>query len=122
MLLGSYIALITTLINKTEDGTLTWQKGKSRLGYETISKGNRFLIDKYFASANGNESAGCLNLSIFENDILVAEIVLCNAFDDQKQDYSLLNDLYSKVEASQLGAKKNSDIPLINAITQSLQA
>jgi hypothetical protein len=122
MLLNAHKGLIKVLITKTEDGTFTWTKAKSRLGYETNPRGNRFLIDKYFASANGSESAGCLNLSIFESEVLVAEIVLCNAFDDQKADYALLNELYTKVEELQLGVKKDSEIPLINSITQSLQA
>ena len=121
MLLSEHKALIEELIKKTDSAVLTWAKGKSRLSYQVNFENNRFSIDKYFASVKGNESAACLNLSIFEKDALLSEIVICKAFDDRKEDYNLLNGLYTKVEALVSGPGKNSEISVLASITQSLQ-
>jgi hypothetical protein len=121
MLLSEHKALIEELIKKTDSAILTWTKGKSRLSYLANFENNRFWVDKYFAQVKGSELAACLNLSIFEKDNLLSEIVICKAFEDRKADYNLLNGLYTKVEALVSGPGNNSEISALASITQSLQ-
>src|SRR5882762_5319474 len=96
MLTEQHRIFIQVLIDKTDSHAITWMKGNSRFSYRATNKENNFKVDKYFA---GNDNSSCLNLSTFDkNGVLLMEIVLCKVFDDQREDYDLLNSLYTKVE------------------------
>jgi hypothetical protein len=120
MLQKEHKDLINILVKKTAENGMTWGKGLGRLSYQSMYKGRKFLIDKYFASLSG-ESAPCLNLSIFnDKNALESEITLCNGISDQKDDYALIDNLYNQVSGKVPGKDKYADLSLLNSITQSL--
>jgi hypothetical protein len=120
MLQKEHIDLIAQLVKKTAENAMVWEKGLGRLSYQSVYKNRKFLIDKYFASVS-SESAPCLNLAIFnDKNALESEIVLCDGMNDQKGDYTLLNDLYTQVSGKVPGKDKYPDLSLLSSITHSL--
>ena len=121
MLLKEHINLITALIEKTNSGSIKWAKAELQFAYSSTINNNKILLDRYYAAENG-ETVSCLNLSIFNNDKLCEEIVLCKAIEAQKPDYDLLDTLYKKVEELNSIKVTESKIPLLASITQSVQS
>lgn len=73
---------------------------------------------KYFA---GSHNDACLNLATFDGENLVLEIVVCRGVEEQVDDYSLLNTLYSRVEQQANNGMIQQELPVVTSITQSLQ-
>jgi hypothetical protein len=119
MLTQEYRRLIQVLIEKTDNGAISWKKGESRFSYRAKGGENTFKVDKYFA---GDHNDACLNLSTYDkNGDLVLEIVLCKGIGEQLEDYEFLGLLYSRVEQRVNKGNIQQEIPIVTSIIQSLQ-
>src|SRR5258708_34112140 len=111
MLTQEYRQLINVLIEKTDAGAISWNKGGSRFSYLGKARENTFKVDQYFA---GDHNDACLNLSTYdENDKLVLEVVLCRGIGEQKDDYDYLSSLYARVEQRVNDGNIQQEIPVI---------
>jgi hypothetical protein len=119
MLTQEYRNLIDVLVQKTTAGVIHWEKGRGRFSYQAKAGDNTFKVDKYFA---GDHNDACLNLAAFDaKENLVLEIVLCRGVEEQVDDYSRLNMLYSSVEQRANNGMIQQEVPVVTSITRSLQ-
>lgn len=113
--------LIEVLMQKTAGNGMTWERGQGRLDFQSRFKGRKFLVNKYFATLPDG-SAPCLSLAIFNaKDALESEFTLCDGIAEQKDDYTLINNLYNAVSDKVPVKIVYSNLSLINSITQSLK-
>lgn len=123
MLQDQYIILIQALLKATRDNTLKWENSSENKYQYSVrpTKEQRILLDRYSAIQEGIQIP-CVNMTIFSNpdERIIDEIVLCYSF-AKKDNFNLLNELYSEVEMQANKESTEKLSPILTHITESVQ-
>lgn len=117
-----YTGLLQALLKTTQERKIDWlRENISKYQFYYIDdKKRKLLLDKYYASIDGSQIP-CINMTSFNtNGKIIDEIVLCNT-SPEKEEYSLLERLYSTVSDSFSEKEMNLASPILSEITESFQ-
>lgn len=115
-----YQGLINELQSSTSKKLIQWNRGEGQFAYYFTSNNRKFLVDKYYSSFN-NQTNVCFNLTIFDSDKILDEIVSCKV-DGLDSEFELLKNLYGTVENAMFEKRNEKLSPILNDITESLKS
>jgi len=104
--------LVDKLIYLTNADRIKWIKYNTPTSFIYKSDGNSFVVDVFNSTIDKNEEK-CVELAIMKDGKIYEDLVYCN-ITEFKDDYTLLNNLYSAVKA------KNTQRDDIDVICESL--